>query len=98
MYARLVTTVLSEGEVDASPEVFERVLPAVEELDGFKGMLILSELEGRRIVSLTLWESLEALAAATEAMDKVRDAESHFRGVDEQETARFRVSGSALQS
>jgi|SRR5689334_6500820 heme-degrading monooxygenase HmoA len=93
MYARVVTTVLSEGENDASAEVFERILPAVKELAGFKGMLILSELDGRQIVSLTLWETLEALDAATAAMNKVRDAESAFRNVDEQETARFRVSG-----
>jgi heme-degrading monooxygenase HmoA len=98
MYARVVTTVLAPEETDASSEVFGRVLPAVQELDGFKGMLILSELEGRRIVSLTLWESLEALKGATAAMDKVRDAESNYRGVDSQETVQFLVSGADLAS
>jgi heme-degrading monooxygenase HmoA len=98
MYARVVTTVLGAGEKDASAEVFEQILPAVAELDGFKGMVILSELEGRRIVSMTLWETLEALEDATAAMDKVRDAESSFRSVDSQETARFIVSGSELAS
>ncbi len=98
MYARLVTTVLADGENDASAEVFERVLPAVKELDGFKGMVILSELEGQRIVSMTLWETRDALERATAAMNKVRDAESTYRRVDDQETARFVVSGSELLS
>jgi heme-degrading monooxygenase HmoA len=98
MYARVVTTVLGDGENDASAEVFERILPAVKELEGFKGMVILSELDGRRIVSMTLWETLESLEDATAAMNKVRDAESNFRDVHEQETARFLVSGSELAS
>jgi len=38
MHARLTTTALSDGEFDDAAAVFERILPSIRELDGFKGM------------------------------------------------------------
>jgi heme-degrading monooxygenase HmoA len=93
MHARLTTTLLSDGEFDDAGAVFERVLPSISELDGFKGMVILSELAGNRIVALTLWENEDAMIEADSAMDGLRDAETRPRHVESQETARFRVSG-----
>src|SRR5438874_7602565 len=93
MHARLTTTALSDGEFDDAAAVFERILPSIRELDGFKGMVILSELAGNRIVALTLWENEQAMAEADSAMDGLRDAETRPRRVQGQETARFRVSG-----
>ena len=93
MHARLTTTALSDGEFDDAAAVFERILPSIRELDGFKGMVILSELAGNRIVALTLWENEQAMAEADSAMDGLRDAETRPRRVQRQETARFRVSG-----
>jgi hypothetical protein len=95
MYARVTTTLLSPEEVDVSADVFERVLPAIRELDGFSGMLVLSEMEGRRVVAVSLWDSAEALDAADPIIDRLRQAETSARRVDAQETARFRVSGRA---
>ena len=98
MHARLTTTALSDGEFDDAAAVFERILPSISELDGFKGMVILSELAGNRIVALTLWENEQAMAEADSAMDGLRDAETRPRRVQGQETARFRVSGVNLPS
>jgi heme-degrading monooxygenase HmoA len=94
VYARLTTTTLAPDEPDASADVFEAILPVVRDLDGFAGMLVLSELEGRRIVALSLWESRESLEEAEPVMERLRDAETVHRGVDAQETAAFRVSAS----
>jgi heme-degrading monooxygenase HmoA len=95
MYARLTITSLSSGEVDASADVFEQILPAVSELEGFEGMFVLSELDGRRIVALSLWATATALQQAQPVMDSLRDAETKFRQVEAQETTRFKVTGAS---
>lgn len=96
MHARVTTTVLSTDEFDDAAKVFEQVLPAIRELAGFKGMLVLSELEGNRILALTLWNDERAMRDAGSVMDGLRDAETRPRRVDTQETAEFVVSGVEL--
>jgi hypothetical protein len=96
MYARLTTTLLASGEEDATGRVFEQLLPTMKELPGFRGMVVLSELDGRRIVALSLWESPEALEAAEPVLEKLKRAETVFREVVFQETGRFYVAGSLL--
>lgn len=96
MFARLTTTTLGADEPDVSADVFEIILPAVRELDGFAGMFVLSELEGRRIVALSLWDSLESLEGAEPVMERLRTAETVHRSVEAQEVTAFLVSGSDL--
>jgi heme-degrading monooxygenase HmoA len=93
MYARLTTTRLAPNERDASAEVLEQVMPVFRQLDGFKGMIVVSEGDGRRIVAMSLWESAEALDAGSGVMDQIRDAETALRDVESQETSVFRVVG-----
>ena len=96
MYARLTTTVLAPDEHDATAEVFPQVLPTLKGLDGFKGIVVASEDEGKRIIALSLWESAEALAANTSTIDRMRDAESGGRKIESQESVAFRVVGFEL--
>ena len=96
MYARLTTTVLAPDEHDASAEVFPQVLPTLKGLDGFKGIVVASEDDGKRIIALSLWESAEALAANTSTVDRMRDAESGGRKIESQESVAFRVVGFEL--
>lgn len=96
MHARVTTTALSRDEFDDAANVFEQVLPAIRELEGFKGMVVLSELEGNRVLALTLWNDEQAMHAAGSVMDGLRDAETRPRRIDAQETAEFVVSGVEL--
>jgi heme-degrading monooxygenase HmoA len=96
MYARLTTTVLAPDEHDASAEVFPQVLPTLKGLDGFKGIVVASEDEGKRIIALSLWETAEALEANTSTIDRMRDAESGGRKIESQESVAFRVVGFEL--
>jgi heme-degrading monooxygenase HmoA len=96
VYARLTTTLLAPDEEDAASEVFERILPTVREVAGFRGMVVLSELNGRRIVALSLWEDAEALRAGTQVMDGLRRAETAFRNTLGQDTSEYRVAGLSL--
>ena len=96
MYARLTTTLLAPDEHDASAEVFPQVLPTLKSLDGFKGMLVASEGDGKRVIALSLWENAQALEANTPTMDRLRDAESGGRKIVSQESVAFRVIGFEL--
>ncbi len=93
MYARLTATTLGSGQSDDSATVFAELLPTLRSLDGFRGMVVLSEHEGQRVVALSFWESAEALEAGTSTMDRLRDAETSPRDVESQETTVFRVAG-----
>lgn len=93
MYARLTMTRLGPDGRGTSPEELEQLIPVFRQLDGFKGMIVASENDGRRCVAMSLWESPEALEAASRVMDQMRDAETGMRDVEDQETAVFRIIG-----
>jgi len=95
MYARLTTVVFGD---DRTPmrSGYDRTFPAVQQLEGFKGMMVLSGIDERRFAILTLWETPEALAAAQPYLDRIRNAESTFLKVAWNETARYYVDGSSL--
>ncbi len=96
MYARLTTIVFAPTEPDAAETIFQQILPAVEELQGFKGMLMLSGLKDRSLAALTLWETEEALEAAEPVLEGVKRAETSFRRVVATDTAQFYIAGSRL--
>ena len=96
MYARLTTVVFAPGEDFDAASLFQNVLPTLEELDGFKGMMVFSGLEDRSFGALTFWETAEALKAAEPTLESVKRAETSQRQVESLETTRFYVSGSRL--
>ena len=96
MYARLTTVVFAPGEDFDAASLFRNVLPTLEELDGFKGMMVFSGLEDRSFGALTFWETAEALKAAEPTLENVKRAETSQRQVESLETTRFYVSGSRL--
>jgi heme-degrading monooxygenase HmoA len=61
MFARVTTYELEEGRASESIEAFEPAIDRVRELDGFVDAMFLVERDGRHAVTLTLWESLDAL-------------------------------------
>lgn len=78
MYARLSTYQGPEGLTDAqleevTQEVQQRILPKVRTLAGFKGVLNLVEQSTGKSVSITLWESAEAMAATEADANTIRD-------------------------
>jgi heme-degrading monooxygenase HmoA len=96
MYARLTTVVFAATEADAARSIFDHVRPTMEELDGFGGMMVLSGMDERSLVVLTLWRTAQALDAAEPILEAVKKAETAFRQVERKETARFYVAGSRL--
>ena len=93
MHARLTTIVFSSDEADPAASVFERILPIVEELEGFREIMMLSGLDERSLVALTLWETEAALEAAQPVLEDINRAETAHRSVETKQTSRFVVAG-----
>jgi heme-degrading monooxygenase HmoA len=91
VYARLTTTLLASNERDATAEVLPQILPTLRRLDGFKGMIVATEGDEKRVIALSLWETVDALEASASTLDQMRDAESGGRSIESQESAAFRV-------
>lgn len=92
MFARLTTTVLGANEREAAAEIVGNLLPTLESLPGFKGVIVLADAETRVVVGMTLWESAEALERSEPMMSGIRRAETTSREVVSQESNTFRVA------
>jgi heme-degrading monooxygenase HmoA len=92
MFARLTTTVLGLDEPDAAAEIVERILPTLQSLEGFKGILVLADEKTRVVLGMTLWETADAIKRSEPVARGIREAETRARHVIAQETATFRVA------
>jgi heme-degrading monooxygenase HmoA len=92
MLARLTTTVLGPDEPEVAAEIVERILPTLESLDGFRGILVLADERTRVVHGVTLWESADAMERSEPVLRGLREAETRTRHVIAQETATFRVA------
>ena len=74
MHARVST--FEGGSIEQIEEgtrlLRERVLPAAQQLDGFMGVISLADRAGRKQLTITLWESEEAMQASEEAANRLR--------------------------
>ena len=92
MFARVTTYELEEGRASESIDAFQPAIDHVRELDGLVDAYFLVERDGRHAITMTLWETLDAMersrvaasSARTEAASDVR------RGGDEHVRARGR--------
>lgn len=72
MFARVTTTKGQVTKQDAARVVRDRVLPGAEAIPGFKGGLWLVDEKGGKGLTITLFDSEEALRASAEAADRLR--------------------------
>lgn len=64
MFARVISVTVRHGTVEEFARVYrERVMPAARSQPGFKGALLLANPGNDKVVSITLWETREALEA-----------------------------------
>jgi heme-degrading monooxygenase HmoA len=73
VYARVVHFSGTGDDLDRGIEAYrEQVLPYVREVTGFRGHTLLVDREGGRALSITLWDSDDALAEYEEAAERFR--------------------------
>lgn len=73
MYARVTTLEGPPERVDdATRHVREQVLPQLQQMDGFKGFIALSDQQSGKLLGVAFWESEEVLRSTEEAVSGVR--------------------------
>jgi heme-degrading monooxygenase HmoA len=91
MHARVTTTAIGPDETDSVAEIFQQVLPAMRDLEGYVGFVVLTDPDDQRLLVVSLWETAEAMAASESVADRIKDAETAQRDFEIQETSRYRV-------
>jgi len=102
MFGRVSTFEGSPEQVDELTRYArEQVLPALEGLDGFSGILGLADRQSGKVVAVTLWESEEAMRASEEAANRLRDESAEttsetIAGVEKYEVTFAEIKGAQL--
>ena len=78
MFARVTTFRGSPGASEEALEqglrvLKEQVIPAAQELRGYKGVVAVGDRTTGRGITLTLWESEEAMRESEEAANRLRE-------------------------
>ena len=95
MFARLVTIGGRREQVGHFARVGEeKVLPQLKRLDGFAGSLVLASRQSGEIVTVTLWESEEAMRVAEEASYWFRAFSAEAAGGEVTSVERYEVVSS----
>jgi len=89
MHARVSTFEGAADQIDAGEQsVRERIIPAANQIPGFKGIIFLGDRSSGKTIGITFWETEEAMRESREQADRLRqeaaDAESaSIRSVEE---------------
>lgn len=92
MWVRMSTLQGSANQSDEDVEQFlkvmrENILPTAQQMEGYKGVLTLGDKASGKGVTLTFWDSEEAMSASEEAANKLRqqaadEMEEEIAGVE----------------
>ncbi|CAN5642295.1 hypothetical protein BH20ACT21_BH20ACT21_26250 [soil metagenome] len=94
MFARVTMTSTSasaEQAEDPTRVLQERVLPAARQLPGFKGVLSLMDRQTGKLLSVTLWESEQAMRDSEEASNRIRQDAVKAMGAGTPTVERYEV-------
>lgn len=73
MYGRITRLEGSPEQIEEGTEyIRQTILPAARRIEGFRGVLNLADREGGKGLTITLWETEEAMRASEEAADRLR--------------------------
>lgn len=93
MYARLSRFRENPDRIDEGTRLAEeKIVPQLESVPGFLGVISLVNREAGETVSVTFWDSEDAMRASEEAANRMREeaadlAEGEIRGVERYEVA-----------
>jgi heme-degrading monooxygenase HmoA len=77
---------------DATRIARERVLPAIRELEGFAGLLVLADRSTGKSMGITFWLTEEALQASEEAAARTRSERAAEAGDEVVGVERYQVA------
>jgi heme-degrading monooxygenase HmoA len=92
MHARMSTL---EGPADQVDEgmryVREQVLPLIQQQDGFKGFIALSDRQSGKVIGVSFWESEQAMQASEEVGNHTRSESAEAGGATVVGVVRYEV-------
>lgn len=93
MYARATTLRASPEDVQEQIDHYQEGIPSVRRISGNRGAFLLVDRSAGKAISVTLWESDEAMQASRKRADELRQQaqESPGESVDEYEIAVWAV-------
>ncbi len=89
MHARVSTY---EGQADELVKGFDSVTASLEALDGFSKAYLLVDRAGGRGMSITFWDSEDALNASVERANQMREKATDQAGASIQSVDHFEVA------
>jgi heme-degrading monooxygenase HmoA len=92
MHAGVTTLNMNPANLDQVRDQLEREdAPRFEQLDGFKGMTLLTDRQSGKTVAITFWESEDALRESEDAVKDARRRAAETGGAGEPQVERFEV-------
>lgn len=92
MFARVSTYQGPPDQIDKGVRhAQESILPRIQEMDGFQGVYFLVDRQSGKGLSITLWESEEAMHASEEAANQLRSESAEASGEEVLGVERYEV-------
>ena len=91
MFARVTTYELAEGRASESIDAFQPAIDQVRELEGLVDAYFMVERDGRRAMTMTLWESLDAMERSRVAASTARTDAASIVAAEVSSTYEFEV-------
>jgi heme-degrading monooxygenase HmoA len=98
VFAQVWTFTGTSDELDeATRQARENMLPRTQQLDGFKGAYFLIDRQNGKSLTVTLWESEEAMRASEEATNSLRSELADALGTQMVGVERYEVALAAQE-
>ena len=99
MYARVSTYQGPPDQIDEGVRYAqENILPRVQEVDGFEGVYFLVDRQSGKALTITLWESEEALRGSEEEANRLRSESAEAGSQEVMGVERYEVAISPERS
>ena len=98
MHARVFTFEGSPEEIDAAIELGRRqILPLQQQMAGFRGLIVLADKEAQKLVTVTLWDSEDAMRQSEESARTItrfaaQSVGGHRRALEQFDVALFELA------
>ncbi|MCA1687435.1 MAG: antibiotic biosynthesis monooxygenase [Actinobacteria bacterium] len=98
MFARVSSYRGDPGQIDQGLDhARENILPRVQQVDGCEGVYYLVDRESGKALSITLWESEEAMRASEDEADRLRGETAEAADAKVEDVERYEVAISSVQ-
>ena len=92
MFARVIATQAAPGQLDGAVALARDQLPAAVEQPGFRGFYLLTDAETGKVMTISLWETLEQLDAVEAQAAGIRREEAPALGAPSRSVETYEVT------